>query len=112
MSDIVEDSKIHFIVKDYKRMYDGFHALVEENKALKEMLEKKEQAIANLEAFKRQKITKSVVVQEKKLDGTIKGRLNECLCQARSLNDKAKKIIEQSERLMNTIGELDNQIRK
>lgn len=112
MSDIVEDSKIHFIVKDYKRMYDGFHALVEENKALKEMLEKKEQAIANLEAFKRQKITKSVVVQEKKLDGTIKGKLNEALCQVNSLNDKAKKIIEQSEKLMKTIKQLDEEIRK
>jgi len=27
MSDIVEDSKVHYIVKDYKRMYEGFHTL-------------------------------------------------------------------------------------
>lgn len=39
MSDIVEDSKIHYIVKDYKRMYDGFHALVKENKALRKQNE-------------------------------------------------------------------------
>ena len=36
MSDIVEDSKVHWIVKDYRRMYEGFHALVEENKALRQ----------------------------------------------------------------------------
>ena len=38
MSDILEDQKIHLIVKDYKRMYDQHDQLVAIGKQLQEEL--------------------------------------------------------------------------
>ena len=109
MSDIVEDSKIHYIVKDYKRMYEGFHALVEENKALrKEVVElrlKVEHLHNNLEK-------KEKAEAKKKVDGTVKGMLNDSMCQINALHNKAKQFIEQTERLSKNIEELDKELRK
>ena len=111
MSDLLDNQKIHYIVKDYKRMFDGFHALVEENKELRSIIEKKDHEIATLEAFKKQKIAKQVIVQEKKLDGDIKGLLNNSLCQINSLHAKASLLKEQTEKLTKTLVELDKLIR-
>jgi len=48
MSDIVEDSKVHYIVKDYKRMYEGFHTLVKENKDLRKMVDELQKKVEHL----------------------------------------------------------------
>lgn len=48
MSDIIQDSKTHYIVKDYKRMYEGFHALVDENKALRKQVDELKRKVEHL----------------------------------------------------------------
>lgn len=110
MSDILEDQKVHYIVKDYKRMYDGFNALVKENKELKDKIEKSNKRVAQLE--KQLENQKKQTAAKKKVDGTTLNLLNSSLCQINSLYNKAVQFVEQTERLTNNIEELDIEIRK
>ena len=108
MNDIVEDSKVHYIVKDYKRMYEGFHALVKENKDLKKMVGDLQKKVVNLQT----ELDKKKVKVEKKVDGSVKGMMNDGLCQVNAIHNKAKLFIEQTERLAKTLEQLDKEIRK
>ena len=49
MSDLLQDQKIHYIVKDYRRMYNEHNALIEELKGLKDKAEHKDNRIRDLE---------------------------------------------------------------
>ena len=112
MSDIVEDNKIHYIVKDYKRMYEGFHGLVDENKSLR----KKVDDLYTLVEHLRSELDKKKVAEaKKKPDVNVKGvlnKLNESMCQINSLHNKATQFIEQTQRLSKNIEELDKELRK
>lgn len=109
MSDILEDKQIHFIVKDYRRMYNGFHTLVEENKELRKQVETLEKKVVKLQS----EVDKKEKVEVKKiLDGAAKCMLNDSLSQVNSLYNKAKQFIEQTERLSKRIEELDKELRK
>lgn len=108
MNDLLNDQKIHYIVKDYKRMYEGFHALVEENKSLRA----KNASLAEKIGFLRHDLLKAKAEREKKLDGATKGLLNNCHCQIDSLKTKANRVIEQIEALAKTYGDIDSEIRK
>ena len=109
MNDILEDQRIHYIVKDYQRMYEGFHALVEENKDLRKQVEELKTKVYHLhnELDKKEKIE-----AKKKLDGIVKCMLNDSMCQVNSLHNKARQFIEQTERITKTIEELDKELRK
>ena len=50
MSDILEDQRIHYIVKDYRRMVEMHDALVQACKDATKELEKKDKKILSLEA--------------------------------------------------------------
>ena len=50
MSDILEDQKIHYIVKDYRRMYNGFHALREQKEELQKKVNEKDIEILRLQS--------------------------------------------------------------
>lgn len=109
MSDIVEDSKVHYIVKDYKRMYDGFHTLVEENKALRKQNEELKLKVMHLQS---ELDKKEKVEDKKKLDGEAKRYLAESISQANSLYNKAKVFFEQTERLSKNLEDLYIELRK
>ena len=49
MSDILEDQKIHYIVKDYRRMYNQHGELVKELKRLQDEVSRKDNRIRDLE---------------------------------------------------------------
>lgn len=49
MGDILEDQKIHYIVKDYQRMFSTYNEMVEACKQASKALEKKNNKIAHLE---------------------------------------------------------------
>ena len=49
MSDILEDQKIHYIVKDYRRMYNQHGELVKELKRLQDKVLHKDNRIRDLE---------------------------------------------------------------
>jgi prefoldin subunit 5 len=49
MSDILEDQKIHYIVKDYRRMYNQHGELVKELKRLQDEVLHKDNRIRDLE---------------------------------------------------------------
>lgn len=50
MSDILQDQKIHYIVKDYRRMFDNYSKMVDGIKEATEALKKKDMEIAQLKA--------------------------------------------------------------
>ena len=50
MSDLLEDQKIHYIVKDYRRMYQNYWILKDIIQTQDKLLEKKEKRILSLEA--------------------------------------------------------------
>ena len=91
MSDIVEDSKVHYIVKDYKRMYEGFHALVEENKTLRKKVEELQKKVVNLNS---QLDKKEKVQSAKRCDKRIKGSLNEIEARTNAAINEFKKRID------------------
>ena len=49
MSDILEDQKIHYIVKDYKRMFEQHNQLVKACKEYQDLLQKRDKRIRDLE---------------------------------------------------------------
>lgn len=109
MSDIIEDQKIHYIVKDYQRMYNGFHALVDENKELKKKVDKYEKRIANLKS----ELEKKQQAEEKnKLDGLVACLLSNSLAQVNALYNKAVQTEEQAKRLSKGLEELNIELRK
>lgn len=110
MSDIIEDQKIHYIVKDYQRMYNGFHALVDENKELKKKVDKYEKRIANLESELAKK--QQAEAKNKKLDGLVACLLSNSLAQVNALYNKAVQTEEQAERLSKGLEELNIELRK
>lgn len=111
MSDLLEDQKIHYIVKDYQRMYNGFHALVQENKELRGTVEQLKRQVANLQEFKKKKLEKQVVVMEKKAKSSTLSTLNDSLAQINSLHNKALAFVTQLEKLTTNINVLDKIIR-
>lgn len=110
MSDIIEDQKIHYIVKDYQRMYNGFHALVDENKELEKKVDKYEKRIANLESELAKK--QQAEAKNKKLDGLVACLLSNSLAQVNALYNKAVQTEEQAERLSKGLEELNIELRK
>ena len=50
MNDIIEDQRIHYIVKDYRRMFNSFQSLIELNQELQKTIESKDKEISNLKA--------------------------------------------------------------
>lgn len=108
MGDINDDSKVHYIVKDYKRMYEGFHALVDENKSLRKKVEELQEKVNHLHS----KLGKEEQAAKKKADGEVRGTLHDSLCQANALHSKAKQFMEQAEKLTKTLEKFDRKIRK
>ena len=49
MSDILEDQKLHYIVKDYKRMFEQHNQLVKACKEYQDLLQKRDNRIRDLE---------------------------------------------------------------
>lgn len=49
MNDLLEDQKIHYIVKDYRRMFNEYWGLVDGLKECKALLEKRDNRIKDLE---------------------------------------------------------------
>lgn len=91
MSDIVEDSKVHWIVKDYKRMYDGFHALVEENKELRKQVEELKLKVFHLHG----ELDKKEKAEAKKgPNKRINGILNEIEAKSNAISNELKKRID------------------
>lgn len=50
MSDILEDQKIHYIVKDYRRMFNRQQEYIKVLKECRDLLEKKDKRIKELES--------------------------------------------------------------
>ena len=94
MSDILEDQKIHYIVKDYRRMYNEYHTMVKALKEYKELLNKRDNRIRDLERqvenLKNQIPTEPPVV---KIPKEVKGLLNDAEAQVHATINKLEKRI-------------------
>ncbi len=79
MADILEDQRIHNIVKDYKRMYEQHDQLVAIGKELQKQLiaKEKELAAVNDELKDVKAKAKAKIAPDEKLLKNIKGQLGE-----------------------------------
>ena len=83
MSDILEDQKIHYIVKDYQRMFKQHDELIATIKDLKEQVRHRDNRIVNLE--------RQVAILSKPMQAfsippkTVKGYLNDMTSKSKSL---------------------------
>lgn len=100
MSDLLEDQKIHYIVKDYRRMFETYWALYDIAKGLREKLDKRESEIAILKSSI-EDLKKSI--PSKSADNRLKGVMNEIESQTNSLTHKLQQSIEQIAKISNNI---------
>ena len=104
MSDLLEDQKIHYIVKDYRRMFNNYWALKtiieEQEKALNE----KDKEILLLRS--RINELKQEHSKEELPKGKLKGILNEIESITNSMNAKLQQGVSQSTRISNDVEEL------
>lgn len=104
MSDLIEDQKIHYIVKDYRRMYNGYWTLKtiieEQDKSLKE----KDKEILLL----RSKVNelKKANLQDVLPKGKLKGILNDVEAITNSMNNKLQQSVSQTTKISNSIEEI------
>ena len=70
MSDLLEDQKIHYIVRDYRRMFNNYWILKDIIQTQDSLLEKKEKRIQALEA-KLASMDKSQLLVPKQIKGLI-----------------------------------------
>jgi cell division protein FtsB len=99
MSDILEDQKIHLIVKDYKRMVEQHDKLVEIGKEFQQQLIAKEKELAKVkmenEKVKAElKTLKSKGTPDERLKKSIKVQLNEIWSRANGIYNRMAKDME------------------
>lgn len=100
MSDLLEDQKIFYIVKDYRRMFNNYWSLKATIDELTSTVNKKDKEILLLRA--RVNDLKNNVP---KIDtsGKLKGIMNEIESQTNSLAHKLLQSIEQLEKISNNV---------
>lgn len=94
MSDILDDQKLHYIVKDYRRMYNAFWSLKEINQVLHNTINEKDKEILILRA--RVNELKNAP-KEPEIPSGLKKKLGEMDNQVNSIISKANKIMENVE---------------
>ena len=104
MSDILEDQKIHLIVKDYRRMSEQHDKLVAIGKEFQAQLIAKEKELANVKAelntIKAKKKPKDEIVQ------TVLNKLSELESRTISVNENAAKLFQQTDNIIANIKEI------
>ena len=94
MSDILEDQKIHYIVKDYRRMYNQHGELVKELKRLQDEVSRKDNRIRDLERqVENLKNQTSPEPPAPKIPNEVKGLLNDAEAQVHASINKLEKRI-------------------
>ena len=104
MSDILEDQKIHFIVKDYRRMFNSYQTLENIIKEQEKSLKEKDKEILIL----RSKVNelKNEHPEYSPHKGKLKGILNEIEALSNSMNAKLQQGVIQSNKISNDVEEL------
>jgi hypothetical protein len=98
MSDILDDQKLHFIVKDYRRMYNTFWSLKEINQVLHNTINEKDKEILILRARVNElKNDLKNAPKEPEIPSGLKKKLGEMDNQINSIISKANKIMENVE---------------
>ena len=104
MSDILEDQKIHYIVKDYRRMFNNFWALAESNQILRDTIKEKDKEILLLRArvneLKKEKPKEEILPK-----GKLKGILNDIEAITNSMQNRLQQIVNQAARISNSVEE-------
>ena len=104
MSDILEDQKIHYIVKDYRRMYDSYWDMTALIKQQQKALEQKDKEIlvlrSKVDELKRTSL--GCAVKPSKL----KGILNEMETISNSMNNRLLQVTEQTNKISRDVEEL------
>ena len=104
MNDILEDQKIHYIVKDYRRMFNNFWALAESNQILRETIMEKDKEILLLRA-RVNKLKKEKPKEEQLPKGKLKGILNNIEFITSSMQSRLQQTVSQAARISNSVEE-------
>ena len=105
MSDILEDQKIHYIVKDYRRMYNEHNELVAELKKLHSELQHKDNRIRDLEK-QVEGLKKAPTPSTPKPSGAVRGAMNEIEARSNSVANQLRKSIESLNGIVKNVEEL------
>ena len=104
MSDLLEDQKIHYIVKDYRRMFNNFWALAESNQVFRETIMEKDKEILLLRA-RVNELKKEKPKEEQLPKGKLKGILNDVESITNSMQAKLQQAVSQAARISNNVEE-------
>ena len=104
MSDILEDQKIHYIVKDYRRMFNNFWALAESNQILRDTIKEKDKEILLLRA-RVNELKKEKPKEEIFPKGKLKGILNDIESITNSMQNRLQQTVNQAARISNSVEE-------
>lgn len=102
MSDLLEDQKIHYIVKDYRRMYNNYWILKDIIKEQERLLDDKDREIMILKAKKKELESGSF----KKMSGQVKNKMDVLECRSNALVERLRIAVEQLEKNMTNVEEL------
>lgn len=112
MSDILEDQKIHYIVKDYQRMFNGYHALKEQIQELNKTIYEKDKEIILLRSrvneLKKKKDVETLPLQTK----AVKGKLSELETRNNSMYNTLDKLMSQAKKNSENIEEIKELLKK
>ena len=109
MSDILEDQRIHNIVKDYKRMYDEHNKLIEIGKQLQKELIAKDKQLTNARAELAN--IKAKGLTEDKPIKAIKGQLAEIEARANSVSNNILTATKRLEGIFDNIVQIKEQLK-
>ena len=113
MSDILEDQKIAYIVKDYKRMFDRYDAVVKRGKELEEAVKARDALIVELRGqinSQKNEIANLKGIQNQNPDKRARGVLNQIECRANAVYNHLKKTCDSLEGITKDVDELRSYI--
>lgn len=108
MSDLLNDQKIHYIVKDYRRMYNGFHALREEKEELQRKVNEKDIEILRLQSSimdLRNELVKNSS-SDKKQKKAINAKMTDLEVRTDSMMKLLEKVMSHAQKNINNVEEL------
>ena len=111
MSDILEDQKIHYIVKDYQRMFNGYHSLKEQIQELNKTIYEKDKEIILLRSRVnelKKKDVDALPLQTK----AVKGKLSELETRNNSMYNTLDKLMSQAKKNSENIEEIKELLKK
>lgn len=106
MSDLLEDQKIHYIVRDYQRMFNNYQSLSDTVTELKKTITEKDTEILRLRTAVNELKKKIAEATPQKPSGNIRCNLNNLEARTESFMKTMEKLMSFAQKNINDIEEL------